>query len=104
MGLPWQTISCVRLQNSPQATPKPHRGGILDDFGRISVLFSQLLRTISASTFDYDLCFFLMHSNVAVADGMAMLGFLDVAILFFGWISDVLDGRGFSLAAFDDVC
>ena len=23
-----------------------------------------------------------MHSNVAVADGMAMLGFLDVAILF----------------------
>ena len=23
---------------------------------------------------------------------------------FFGWISDVLDGRGFSLAAFDDVC
>ena len=48
--------------------------------------------------------FFVLHSNVAVADGMAMLGFLDVAILFFGWISDVLDGRGFSLAAFDDVC
>ena len=45
-----------------------------------------------------------MHSNVAVADGMAMLGFLDVASLFVGWISDFLDGRGFSLAAFDDVC
>ena len=26
--------------------------------------------------------FFVMHSNVAVADGMAMLGFLNVAILF----------------------
>ena len=26
--------------------------------------------------------FFVLHSNVAVADGMAMLGFLDVAIFF----------------------
>ena len=38
--------------------------------------------TISALTFDYVLCFFVLHSNVAVADCMAMLGFLDVAILF----------------------
>ena len=44
--------------------------------------FSQLLGTISALTFDYVLCFFfVMHSKVAVADGMAMLGFLNVAIL-----------------------
>ena len=44
-----------------------------------------------------------MRSNFVVADGMAMLGFLYVAILF-GWISDILDGRGCSLAAFADVC
>ena len=47
--------------------------------------------------------FLVMRSNFVVADDMAMLGFLYVAIIF-GWISDVLDGRGFSLAAFDDVC
>ena len=44
-----------------------------------------------------------MRSNFVVADGMAMLGFLYVAILF-GSISYVLDGRCWSLAAFADVC
>ena len=66
--------------------------------------FSSLLDAVLALIFEYVLCLFLvMRSDFVVANGMAMLGFLYVAILF-GSISDVLDGRGWSLAAFADVC
>ena len=48
---------------------------------------------------------FVMHSNVAVADGMAMLGFLNVAILFWDgslmfWTDGVLAWQHLMFASF----